>query len=829
MKKELTPRIAMLRERLIKRGFEDRSKEWFNKSELEDIGNNNAEKHVMVRRALAIDEMLKAICDPAKHKHTRCFEIEEGDLLAGTIPMGSNGLGKVFPNYLTDEEQRVGSVTNKTELALLGHNSINYEKVVQEGLQPIIDFAQKMLNDNKVRGIQDAYNQDAFYEAVTISCQAVIDYALRFSKLAAAKAATCKDKRRRHELQEIARICAKVPAQPAETFYEALHSIWLVHCCLHATSDFMSLGRLDQVLQPYLAKEENRSFALELFQNFIIKAASRLNLTTQYLVEQDHMDYNAALGIHPYYLDQWAGLNNFLQNIIIGGKKKDGSDATNDCTFLILEAFKQVNLSTPGIYVRLHNNSPKKLVAAVAQAVKKSKNLPYILNDEVMIPALLASLSYGETDREKLKRYEEVANDYCVDGCWEPILNGISEWTFGMINGLTVLECTLNRGAALTSNPALLRGQKLSIDTHTFDSFEGFSEAFKKQMQFFVDQSALAMCLYYLTTEFVVPTPLVSALFGTCLERGRDKSWGGAEYNIGGTILGGIPDMVNTIAAIKKWVFDTHKYELSDVISAFRYNYTAGDTGDFKTQRLFDSIKVDFFTNSDQFGNGSETDDITRMVLDVYYQAVSNSKDLSYKVFFDKNGDNNPQVIAMRAVAGYYGESLQSILPGFDLKFTAGIGTFEQYNWQGAGNAASSARNAGDPLAPNFTPASGTWHATPSTLFESFSKLQLNRFSAGVITDICLENDSMIEETILQFIRKKGGMLSITVASEQYQEIYEIAKASRLITSPEAASGKLLEYSDIMVRVGGWNAPFITLPLSHMENYINRPVSQLLN
>jgi formate C-acetyltransferase len=828
MNKELSPRITQLRKNLMKRGFEDRSVEWFKKNELPDIAKMHPTEHVMVRRAYGVDEMLKALCNTKVFGYTKCFDIEEGDLFAGTIPMGSNGLGKVFPNYLTEEELRVGSVTNKTQMALLGHNSINYERVVRNGLQSIIQFAEAKLHTKALTGIEDAYDKKAFYKAIIISCKAVIDYSSRFSNLTAEKAKTCKDEKRKAELLEMARICKKVPANPADTFYEALHSIWLVHCCLHATMDFMSLGRLDQVLNAYLKKESNKTFALELFENFIIKAAGRLNLTTQYLVKQDHMDYNAALGIHPYYLDQRAGLNNFLQNIIIGGKTPKGNDATNDCTYLILEAFKEVNLSTPGIYVRLHKNSPPELYDAVTKSIKQTKNLPYVLNDEVMIPAMTNALSFGETNPAKLKKYQELANDYCVDGCWEPILNGVSEWTFGMINGMSILECALNRGAALSSNPALLRGQKLSIDTGELESFDSLKEALAKQIQFFVDQSTLAMCLYYLTSEFVVPSPLVSALFGTCLENGRDKSWGGAEYNLGGTVLGGIPDMINTLAAIKKWVFEDHdgkkKYHLSDVLNALRFNYTAGDTGDFKTQRLFDSIKVDFFTNSPQFGNGSETDDLAKFILDVFHDAVNRSKQLSYKVFLDPQGDNDPQIWALRAIAGYYGKALQTVLPDFDLKFTAGIGTFEQYNWQGAGNAASAARNTGDPLAPNFTPASGTWHTPPPSLLETFSKLGLNRFAAGVITDICLESDKMLDKMLKTFIEKQGGMLSVTIASEQYQEIYEIAKASSLIENQTAAAEKLISYSDIMVRVGGWNAPFITLPLSHMENYINRPV-----
>ena len=829
MENVLTSRIKKLREALIKRGFENRSGEWFVKSQLPDTAKMYPLEHVIVRRAYAIDEMLKAICNDKEFGYTHCFTIEEGTLLAGIIPMGSNGLGKVFPNYLTEEELRIGSATNKTEMALLGHNTINYEKVLKNGLQSIIDYADSQLHPRLLKGVEMAYDKRAFYKAVVISCQAVIDYAHRFALLAGKNAAECKDEKRKAELLEIARICNKVPEKPAETFYEAVHSIWLVHCCLHSTMDYMSLGRLDQVLDPYLKKETNKNFACELLENFIVKAAGRLNLTTQYLVQQDHMDYNAALGIHPYYLDQRAGLNNFLQNIIIGGKTPEGKDATNDCTYLILDAFRNVNLSTPGLYVRLHKGSPNDLYQAVAFSLEKTKNLPYVLNDDVMIPAMYDALSYGETDLEKLKKYQKLANDYCVDGCWEPILNGISEWTFGMINGMTILECALNRGAALSNNPALLRGQKLSPDMGDITSFGDLKKVLSDQIQFFVDQSALSMCLYYMTTEFVVPSPLVSSLFGTCLEKGLDKSWGGAEYNLGGTVLGGVPDMVNTLSSIKIWVFDKKKYKLSDVLNALRFNYTAGGTGDYKSQRLFDSIKVDFFTNSPQFGNNAETNEMAKFILDTFYNAVNKSKDLSYKVFLDTKGDTDPQVWALRAIAGYYGKALQTTLPDFDLKFTAGMGTFEQYNWQGAGNAASAARNSGDPLAPNFTPASGTWHTTPSYLFEMFSHLGLNRFAAGVITDICLTSGLLLEQTLKTFISKQGGMLSVTIASKQYQEIYEIAKATNMIEDPKAASDKLLKYADIMVRVGGWNAPFITLPLSHMENYINRPVNDIAN
>lgn len=823
---ESSPRIQKLRNALTQRGLTNRSGEWFRKADLPDMAVLHPNEHVLVRRAYSIEGMLTAMCDTKKFGYTNCYKIEDGDLLAGVLPMASNGLGKVAPNYLTKEELRVGSVTNKTSMALLGHNSINYEKVLHQGMQSIIDFCNNKLAPNLKGDINDAYNKTAFYQAVKISCQAVIDYGKRFSDLTAKEAKTCKDAKRKQELLEISRICAKVPAQPAETFYEAIHSIWLIHCCMHSTMDFMSLGRLDQVLNPYLEKETDKDFARELFENFIIKAAYRLNLTTEYLVEQDHMDYNAALGIHPYYLDQQAGLNNFLQNIIIGGKTPQGKDATNDCTYLILKAFENVNLSTPGIYVRLHKNSPKKLLAAVAQSLSKTKNLPSILNDDVMIPAMKTALTTGEKDPVKLKKYEELANDYCVDGCWEPILNGISEWTFGMINGMTILECALNRGATLNATPALLRGQKLSLDTGEITSYEDLKKATAAQIQFFVDQSALAMCLYYMTTEFVVPTPLVSALFGNCLEKGRDKSWGGADYNLGGTVMGGVPDMVNSLAAIKKWVFDKKKYQFNDVVSAFKFNFTSTDA---KTQKLYLSIQTDLKTNSPQFGNTEEVEPITKFILDTFHESVQRSKTLSEKVFLNKEGDDDPNVWALRAIAGYYGKSMKSTLPDFELKFTTGMGTFEQYSWQGAGNAASATRNMGDPLAPNFTPDSGTWHGGIANLFEMFSKIGLNRFAAGVITDVCLDeiynSVDLLENILKMFIDKKGGMLTITVGnSAEYKKIYDLAQEAANSENKKISSKDLGKYSNIVVRVGGWNAPFITLPLSHMKNYVERPV-----
>ena len=832
-----TPRINKLLNDLRTRGLRNRSSEWFEKSELPDIIKDKIYKiyqkePVIIRRAVAIKAMLETMTNKKVSAHTHSFEIEDGDLLLGVLPMGSNGLGKVFPNYLTEDEKRIGSLTNRTETALLGHNTINYQDILEKGVKSVIDLCDEKLNALKSKDAMFDYDKDAFYRAVKISCQSVVEFAGRFADKAEEDAKTASSEERKKELLNMAGIARKVPENPADTFHEALQSIWFVHLALHSSMNFMSLGRLDQVLNKYLQKEEDENRALELFENFIIKAAWRLNLTTEYLVEQDHMDHNAALGVHPYYLDQRAGLNNFLQNIIVGGKTPEGKDATNDCTYLILQAFENVNLSTPGIYVRLYKDSPKKLFTSVAKSLHKTKSLPSILNDDVLIPAMYNAIIQDVKPSEDKNKYRELANDYCVDGCWEPIFNGKCDWTFGMINGLTILECTLNGGATLNPNPELLKGEKLSPLTGKITNYQDFQEAFKTQIQFFVDQSAISMYKYYMLDEYIIPSPLISAFFGTCMENGRDKSWNGAEHTIGGTILGGVPDMINTIAAIKKWVIEESKYKMDDVLNALKYNFICGDKSDTKTQLKFDSMKLDFRTNSPQFGYDNEyTTDIAKFILDTYYDAVLKAKKLADKVFLNPpKPEDEKEVYALRKVAGYFGKAMKEI-PGyenFDIKFTAGMGTFEQYNWQGAGNAASASRNSGEPLAPNFTPVSGTMESGIANLLNTFKKLNLERFGAGVITDVCLEEGhnhiEVLDAILHKFITDKGNMLTITIGSrDEYQTIYELAKATAQMENREEAAKLLGRYSDIIVRVGGWNAPFITLPLCHMENYIHRP------
>lgn len=891
---EMTPRVKYLYDHLIERALGDRSGEWFTRDMLQDVVKDKDQNEqlpswkpvehcsVIVRRAIAINRMLISMTNVGYSCKTHTADILPGDLLLGNMPMGSNGLGKMFPRFLTDDELRAGSITNRNASSLFGHNSMNYEELLRDGLQKKIDFCDTRLGElaplinegkkeikkfkrqyaNALKNASSTSNSTSgeveenlrllkkkesaqiskkkkfdFYWAVKLACQAVIDYANRFADLAEeesereARKTIDKNPKRVAELMELARIARKVPAQPAETFHEAMQSICFFHIALHASMNLISLGRLDQVLAPFLEKEENKNRALEIFECFILKCAGRLNLTSKYLVQQDHVDYATVLGTHPYYIDQKAGVNNFLQNVIIGGKTPDGKDATNECTYLILQAVENVNLPAPGIYVRVHKDSPQKLLQKISSSIFRTKNNPSLLNDEVMIPAMYAALMQDEDASPEMKRkMQSLANDYCVDGCWEPILNGKSDWTFGMLTGILAVESALNQGASLKKDPSLFRGAKVSPTTPVPKNFKEVMKYVEQHLQFFVDQSVMSLFMYYMIDENAAPSPLFSAYLEGCMEKGVDKASGGANHNLGGIVLGAVPDMVNLLAAIHLWVYKKKKYTLQDVCEAIRENFGADNLALPEEKKLkYLNIRVDFDTNSPKFGDGnSNADELTCQLLDIFEKCVQKAACFGKMLFQDIAPEKDWRRIAsLRSLAGYYGLPLGMTF-NIKMKITAGLGTFEQYNWQGRSTAASANRLNGMPIAPNFSPVPGTAHSGVMGVMNSLSKFRLDRFAAGTITDICLNDESADEGVVLrviqEFINKRGAMMTVAIGTaDLYRDIYEAAK--KAVEMPENEAVKLLaKYAGVNVRIGGWQTPFITLPLDHMLNYIKRPV-----
>jgi formate C-acetyltransferase len=843
---EMTPRTAHLRQMLFERAKGNRAGDWLRKDELPDLSvtaksGENSEA-IIVRRARGIAAVLNALADPKISARTNSFTIAPGELLVGVLPMGSNGLGKVFPDYLTEEERRMASLSNRSEFSIQGHNSADYNRLVKYGMRKIIDNSQTHLDKLDLKGktrklSEEESNQYNFYRSVIISCNAVVEYAAKYAQLAETMAGREKSEERRNELLEIARICRKVPMQPADTFHEALQSVLFLQIGLRSGMDLLSLGRLDQTLQPFLAKngkpsEQELKKAVELVECLVIKLAGPMNLSTSHLLEQDHIDFGVSMGTSRWYSDQRGNINQFLQNVVIGGVDSKGRDATVESSYVLLQAWKNVNLPTPGIYVRLHKNSPQALIEKIADAIADTGNIPSVINDETVIPGFLKSMVDDGTVKEK--EALRLVRDYCVDGCWEPILNGQGDWTFNMINGPTALECALNEGDTLDAGNMQLRGGKRCYHTKSVHNSKELMKALRANMDFILFQSAAAMYNYYLLDEYVTPAPLLSAFLGSCIERGHDKSWGGCRFSIGGTVLSGLPNMVNSIAAINKWVFDSKTYTLPEVVDAFRNNFGIKADNPKVVPEKYSAMYKNLRENSPRYGtNDPEADKIASAIVNDFFESLEATKRLADKVYREKpEGAITPEeAFQLRMAGGFFGRPLGK-RQKTTIAFTGGLGTFAAFTLMGMGVAASVDRFKDEPLSKNNGPSPGTTGKSFGHIFASLKTLDLSRCSAGAPVDLTLDLNkenresklAILTAVINSFVKNNGQVLSVTLGdSDKYKMIHDIAvKADNGDTQ---AAEKLLEYADVMVRAGGWQSPFITLSVAQQSHYLDSSIT----
>lgn len=825
-----TPRVAKLRESLVERAFGNRQDEWFTARMLggvpagKDVG---AVEPVIVRKALACRRMLQAMTDPENSRTTRSFEIEDGELIVGRMPLGSVGLGKTFPTYLTEDEARVAAMCNRDEPSVFGHTVPNFKRVLELGLAHYVrDASERAVNP------EFSATQRDFYRSVAIVCEAVVSYATAFAQRALTLAESATGSRRA-ELLEVARVCTKVPAEPAESFHEAVQCIWFVHLAQTAFSTFNSLGRLDQTLAPYLRGDNhlNHDRALELLECFFVKGAERLHLNPATLEDADHLSFGTGIGTRPIYLDQVASSNNFIQNIVIGGVDKNGRDAENEVTHLLLEACGNIALCTPTLNVRVHSGTSKRLLNSIERCFKTAETgLPILYNDSSVIKGLEAS-GIPLAD----------ARDYACAGCWEPVLSGKCSFTFGMVNMLRVLECTLNGGRLLTNGEMFLKGQKQSVSTPEaadITCFDDLKDIFETHLSNFADKVALGTGAYYLLPGEVTPTPFLSLLLDGCYERGVDQGRGGADFNLAGNLAIAMPNAINALANLERFVFTEERWDLREVLDALRWNWGVGPirsayevTNELDGERIerMQGIRRAFLNEGEKWANGHDrVEAIGKWLATAWHTACERAAGLTNRTFL-----SNPtceEGRKLRGMANYQGQSLAATTPdqrgeGFSFNFTHGAGTFGQYSSMGQGVPASAdGRAAHDPVAPNCSPPGGTATHGIGELWSSLTLLGLDRFGCGVVTDIRVDGTSQdagfFSDLVHGWAIAGGSILTIScLPTVDIEEVYRLAESVRAgIDDVEV----LRPYCDLMCRVGGWNSAYACLPRGQQRDHLLR-------
>ena len=584
------------------------------------------------------------------------------------------------------------------------HLAVNYERILKEGLK---GYEKRVKECKATLDLTNPDNIDkyCFYNAVLIVLEAVRNFANRYSVLAKDLAEKELNQERKVELLEISRICSKVPYEPAETFQEAVQSVWSIQLILQIESNGHSLsyGRFDQYMYPYYDRDIKNgtikeSEALELLTCLWIKT-----LTINKVRSQAHTMSSAG---SPMY-----------QNVTIAGQTIDKKDAVNDLSFLVLKSVAQTRLTQPNLTVRYHKNINKHFLDECVEVMRLGFGMPALNNDEIIIPSFM-----------DWQVKEEDAYNYSAIGCVETAVPG--KWGYrctGMsyINFPRMLLCTMNNGVDLTSNKRFTKGYGYFTE---MESYEELLKAWDKTIREITRYSVIVENVIDKASERDVPDILCSALTDDCIARGKTIKEGGAVYDFISGLQVGIANMADCLAAIKKLVYEEKKITRQELWNAILDDFSSPENKKIQEMLIREAPK---YGNDDDY-----VDQLIVEAYDSYIEEIEKYPNTRY---------NRGPIGGIR----YAGTS----------SISANVG-------QGMSTMATpDGRNAFEPLAEGCSPAHNSDKNGPTAVFKSVSKLRTNKITGGVLLNQKMtpqmlsteENRQKLELLIKTFFNRLHG------------------------------------------------------------------------
>ena len=584
------------------------------------------------------------------------------------------------------------------------HLAVNYERILKDGLRGY----EKRVKECKATldlTYPESIDKYCFYNAVLIVLEAVRNFANRYSVLAKDLAEKELNQERKIELLEISRICSKVPYEPAETFQEAVQSVWFIQLILQIESNGHSLsyGRFDQYMYPYYDRDIKNgtikeSEALELLTCLWIKT-----LTINKVRSQAHTLSSAG---SPMY-----------QNVTIAGQTIDKKDAVNDLSFLVLKSVAQTRLTQPNLTVRYHKNINKHFLDECVEVMRLGFGMPALNNDEIIIPSFM-----------DWQVKEEDAYNYSAIGCVETAVPG--KWGYrctGMsyINFPRMLLCTMNNGVDLTSNKRFTKGYGYFTE---MESYEELLKAWDKTIREITRYSVIVENVIDKASERDVPDILCSALTDDCIARGKTIKEGGAVYDFISGLQVGIANMADCLAAIKKLVYEEKKITRQELWNAILDDFSSPENKKIQEMLIREAPK---YGNDDDY-----VDQLIVEAYDSYIEEIEKYPNTRY---------NRGPIGGIR----YAGTS----------SISANVG-------QGMSTMATpDGRNAFEPLAEGCSPAHNSDKNGPTAVFKSVSKLRTNKITGGVLLNQKMtpqmlsteENRQKLELLIKTFFNRLHG------------------------------------------------------------------------
>ncbi len=628
-----------------------------------------------------------------------------------------------------------------------GHLVLGHENVIRQGFNGIKEKVKEHLEKGeRANPTPDDKRKIDFLQAVIICCDAAIAFAQRFAQEATKLAEKEANAKRRDELLKIAGNCRWVPANPPRTFYEAMQCLWFTQVMAqisYGMAGTFALGRVDQYLYPFYKKDIGvgkitKEGVEELVEELDLKLTSNILLLPEAGVET-----SSTLGTSP-------------QPITIGGQTKDGEDATNELSYIFLEASEKLTAVVNNLAIRIHSKTPEDFLVRACQVYRSTSGQAFY-NDEVIIPALLGD-GYSLED----------ARNYAIVGCVEPAGSGD---TFACTGGNDlklggVLEMVLtNGGYRLMGRQGLATG-----DAKKFTSFNEVMDAFRQQLEHNVKMAADAVNAKDAIYQAEFPTPFVSSTLTGCVESGKDATEGGARYNFGSITARGLGTTADSLAAIKKLVFEDEVLTMSELMELLGANF-----------RGKENMRQMVINRAPKYGNDDNyVDLIAKQIVELFCREVSKHRSI-------RGGHFRPSFYS-------YGTH---VLDGLFL------------------GATPDGRKAGDAVSNGISPSNGREDEGPTAVLKSAAKLEHRLISNGdalnlrLLPSLVQDDDALRKVTSLvkTYFRLGGMHLQFNVVSSE-----TLKDAQK---HPE-------NYRDLVVRVSGYSAFFTDLGRSIQDDIIAR-------
>ena len=626
-----------------------------------------------------------------------------------------------------------------------GDSNPGYDVILmKKGMLDIIKEAEEKLAELDFENPEDI-DKIYFYKSQIDTAEGVMIYAKRLSDYARELAAKEMDPKRRAELEKIAEVNARVPAHAPTTFWEAIQAVWTIESLLvvEENQTGMSIGRVDQYMYPFF-KADLEAGRLTEYEAF--------DLAGCMLVKMSEMMWITSADGSKFF----AGYQPFV-NMCVGGVTRDGRDATNDLTYLLMDAVRHVRIYQPSLATRVHNKSPQKYLKKIVDVIRSGMGFPAIHFDDTHIKMMLAKGCSIEDSR-----------DYCLMGCVEPQKSGrLYQWTSTAYTQWPIcIELVMNQGVPLWYEKQVCPNYG---ELEDFDTYEKFEAAVKEQIKYVTKWSSVGTVISQRIHRDLAPKPLMSMMYEGCMETGRDVSAGGAMYNFGpGVIWSGLATYADSMAAIKKLVYEDKKYSLRQLNEALKAEFKG-----------YEQVKADCLA-APKYGNDDDYADLIAADLINFTEAEHRKYKTLYSVLSHGTlsiSNNTP-----------FGQLL---------------------------GASANGRDAWMPLSDGISPTQGADFKGPTAIIKSISKMSNDNMNIGMVHNFKLMAGLLDtpegENGIITLVRT-ACMLGNGEMQFNYLDNNTLLDAQK---HPE-------NYRDLVVRVAGYSAFFVELCKDVQDEIISR-------